>query len=204
MKNPDMDAVVFDLGNVLIPWNPRFLYRKLFQREDEMERFLADICTPAWNETFDSEREFAQGVAELASRHPEKTELIRAYSERWEEMLGDEIGENVGLLKEAKEGGARVFALSNWPAEKWPVAIRRYAFLSLFEDIVVSGHVRTRKPSPEIFRILLSRNRLIPERAVFIDDTPGHVKAAQALGFKGIRYESPAQLRAELERWGLP
>jgi len=205
MAGSRIEAVVFDLGNVLIPWNPRFLYRKLFGGDEaKMDWFLANVCTFAWNETFDSGRSFAEGVSELIAQFPQYADMIRAYDSRWEEMLGDPIEENVALLQDLKRAGHPVYALSNWPAGKFQIARRRCPFLSLFDGMVISGEVGFKKPSPEIFQLLLSKHKLDPGRCVFIDDTSGHVAAARSLGLNGIVYQSPVQLRQDLGRLGLP
>lgn len=205
MAGARADTVVFDLGNVLIPWNPRFLYRKLFRGDEKrVEWFLKNVCTTEWNETHDAGRAFANGVAELAGKHPEHRELIEAYAARWDEMLGEPIAENVALLEELKAAGRRVYALTNWPAEKFPVARSRCPFLQLFDGIVVSGKEGVRKPRPEIFGILVQRHDLDPERTVFIDDVLKNVEAARSLGFQAIKYDSPEQLRRALTELGLP
>ncbi len=205
MTSPAVDTVVFDLGNVLIPWDPRHLYRKLFQGDEaRVEWFLREICTAEWNETHDSGREFADGVAELVGRHPEHADAIRAYNERWDEMLGEPIAPNVALIGELQAAGRGVYGLTNWPAEKFPVALGRCPFLERFDGIVVSGREGVRKPSPEIFRLLMGRYGVVPERSAFVDDVERNVEAARALGFHGIRYESPESLREALTRLGLP
>lgn len=197
--------MVFDLGNVLIPWNPRLLYRKLFGGDEKrVEWFLKNICTTEWNETHDAGRAFSDGVAELVVKYPEHAEFIEAYSARWDEMLGEPIAGNVALLEDLKKAGRGVYALTNWPAEKFPVARSRCPFLKLFEGVVVSGEEGVRKPSSEIFGILVSRYDLDPERTVFIDDVQKNVDAARSLGFRGIRCESPEQLRRDLALLGLP
>jgi 2-haloacid dehalogenase len=200
-----MDTVVFDLGNVLIPWDPRFLYRKIFAGDEaRIERFLREICTTEWNETHDAGRAFADGVAELVGRHPEHADAIRAYAERWDEMLGEPIAPNVALLGELKDAGRGIYALTNWPEEKFPEAQARCPFLERFDGIVVSGREGVRKPSPAIFRLLVSRYGVVPERSVFVDDVERNVEAARALGFQGIRYETSDQLRRDLAALGLP
>jgi 2-haloacid dehalogenase len=198
------DAVVFDLGNVLIPWNPRNLYRKLFPDDEPgMERFLSSVCTVPWNETFDLGRPFSDGVAELVARHPAQADLIRAYDTRWEEMLGETIEENVRLMKELKAAGIPLYALSNWPMEKLP-AVRRRPFYALFDGAIISSEVGIKKPSPGIFELLIARFKLIPERTVFIDDSQANVEAARKLGIIDILYRDPASLRMELSELMIP
>jgi len=197
-------AIVFDLGNVLIPWNPRRLYRKIFKSEEEMEWFLANICTTPWNNMQDAGRDPADAIAELLPRHPDRADLIKAYYGRWDEMLGDPPEANVALLKEIKEKGCRLFALTNWPTGKFPAARAKLPELGLFDGVVVSSEVKMMKPSPGIFKFLLSRYGLDPAVTLFIDDTPAHIAAARALGINAIRYESPEQLRRELKAYNLP
>jgi len=205
MADIKIDSIVFDLGNVLIPWDPRFLFRKLFPGDESgMEQFIATVCTHGWNDTLDSDQTFAQGTAELIQRFPEKEALIRAYDERWEEMLGEPISENVALLTELSRKGWPLYALSNWSKEKFPIARTRFGFLSLFRDMVISGEVGVKKPDPAIFRILIERNSLNPARTVFIDDTAVHCETARSLGFAVIQHLSPSQLRSNLQKIGIP
>jgi 2-haloacid dehalogenase len=193
-------AVVFDLGGVLVDWDPRHLYRKLFDDEQEMEAFLAEVTTMEWNAQQDAGRALSEGVEELAARHPERRELIAAYYDRWLEMLGGPIEGTVDILRELHEGGVGLYALSNWSAETFPVARPMFPFLEWFDDIVVSGEVRMIKPDPRIFAHVLERFRLEPGSAVFVDDNAGNVSAAKHAGFIGIVFESPSQLRRALVR----
>ena len=204
MRGADVRAVVFDLGGVLIDWNPRHLYRKLFDGDAAaMEHFLATVCTPAWNEEQDSGRPFAEAVALLVARHPEQGELIAAYDRRWDEMLAGPIEGTVAILSELKARGTPLAALTNWSAEKFPVARRRFDFLAWFDAIVVSGEIGMRKPDPRIFRHLLERLRLPAGGALFIDDSAANVAAARALGMPALQFSAPAALRADLEALGL-
>lgn len=201
---PAIDAVIFDLGGVLIDWNPRHLYRKLFADEAEMERFLAEVCTPAWNLEQDRGRPWAQAIAELSARHPEKAELIAAYRGRWPEMLNGAIAGTVALLERLDEAGVPLFALTNWSAETWPHAEQLYPFLARFRAIVVSGRIGLVKPEPAIYRHALARFGLAPERTLFIDDSAGNVEGARAVGLNAIRFEGPESLARDLARFGLP
>src|SRR5256885_1372479 len=191
-------VVVFDLGGVLIQWNPRHLYRKLLPDEALMEEFLGTVCTQDWNERQDAGRSFAEAEAELIRHHPDKVDLIRAWCARFDEMIPGAIDEVVAILSELKDRGTPVYALSNWSAEPFAPQRRRFPFLSWFDGIVVSGHEGVIKPDPRIFELLLSRYSLKPEQAVFIDDNPANAAAASALGIHGIAYRSPDQLRSEL------
>jgi len=191
-------VIVFDLGGVLIDWNPRHLYRKLFDDEARMEWFLAEVCHAAWNEEQDRGRAFAVAVEEAAARHPDHRLLIAAYFERWDEMLAGPIEDAVAILEELKASGYELHALTNWSAETFPFARDRFAFLERFESILVSADVGLIKPDPRIFELLLARIGRTPAECVYIDDNPKNVAAAAALGLDAIAFEGAARLRAEL------
>jgi 2-haloacid dehalogenase len=204
MKAPRRRVVVFDLGGVLLEWNPRHLYRKLFAGDDAaMEAFLGSICTEAWNERQDAGRSFADGVAELLPRHPQHARLIEAFGARFDEMIPGAIDDSVALLHELKHAGVPVYALTNWSSETFPAQRQRFPVLALFDGIVVSGDEGVIKPDPRIFRILLERYDIAPEEAVFIDDNPRNAAAAHALGIHGIHFRSPELLRRELTALGI-
>jgi 2-haloacid dehalogenase len=197
-------AVVFDLGGVLLDWDPRHLYRRLIPDEAEMERFLRDVVSAAWNLEHDRGRSFAEGVALLTREHPDHADLIAAFHERWPEMLGGAIAGSVEILAELRASGARLLALTNWSAETWPIGRATFPFLAWFEAVIVSGEERLVKPDPAIFRILVDRHGLDPARTVFIDDLPANVAAASSLGFRAIRFTDAAALRRDLAAEGLP
>lgn len=203
MPAASLTAVVFDLGGVLIDWNPRYLYRKLFDDEAAMETFLTDVVSPEWNGRQDSGRTWAEAVEVLTREHPDKRDLIAAYWHRWQETLGDAIAPTVAILEELRDAGVRLYALSNWSAETFPVARPRYPFLDWFDGIVISGVEKIAKPDPAIFRHLLDRYRLDPATTVFIDDSEANVRAAAAEGMIALRFEDAATLRRELIRFGL-
>jgi len=204
MKAPRRRVVVFDLGGVLLEWNPRHLYRKLFAGDDAaMEAFLGSVCTEAWNERQDAGRSFADGVAELLPKYPQHARLIEAFGARFGEMIPGAIEDSVAVLHELKRAGVPVYALTNWSSETFPPQRQRFAFLALFDGIVVSGDEGVIKPDPRIFRILLERYGIAPGDAVFIDDVPANAAAAATLGIHGIHFRSPALLRAELATLGL-
>ena len=196
-------AVVFDLGGVLIDWDPRYLYRKLLDDEATVEEFLATVCTPEWNAEQDRGRPFAEGVAELVERHPVHAAAITAYHERWPEMLGGAVGGTVEVLAELRAAGVPVYALTNWSAETFGIARERFEFLEWFDGVLVSGEERMIKPDPAIFRLLLDRFGLDPGATFYIDDSPANVAAADRIGFDAVRFTSPAQLRRDLEARGL-
>jgi 2-haloacid dehalogenase len=196
-------AVVFDLGGVLIDWDPRHLYRKLLADEAAVEEFLATVCTPEWNAEQDRGRPFAEGVAELVERHPVHAAAITAYHERWTEMLGGDIGGTVELLAELRATGVALYALTNWSAETFGIARERFEFLSWFDGVLVSGEERIIKPDPAIFRLLLDRFGLDPQATFYVDDSPVNVAAARELGFDAVRFTEPERFRRDLETRGL-
>jgi 2-haloacid dehalogenase len=193
-----IDTVIFDLGGVLVDWNPRNLYRKLFDDEKSMERFLADVCTSEWNEQQDAGRPFSVATAMLRARYPEHAELIDAFWLRWEETLGDANDETIALLVELKTRGLRLYALTNWSHETFPVARRRFPFLDQFEGIVVSGEEKLIKPDPAIYQRLLQRYHVEPTRALYIDDAHKNVLAAEALGMHAWHFRDARGLRKHL------
>ena len=195
-------TVVFDLGGVLIDWNPRYLYKKLFKDPVKMEAFLTNVVGHDWNATFDAGRPFEEGVRDLVKQHPEQAEMIAAYHTRWAEMLGDAIDGTVTILKELKPN-YRLLALSNWSAETFPFARKRFEFLKDFETILVSGEEKLIKPDPKFYQLLETRHQVNPKDAVFIDDVQKNIDAAKALGYNAILFKDPAQLRAELRAFNL-
>jgi 2-haloacid dehalogenase len=197
-------AVVFDLGGVLIDWDPRYLYRKLLADEAAVEEFLATVCTQEWNAEQDGGRPFAEGIAELVERHPEHAAAIAAYRERWPEMLGGDIPGAVALLADLRAAGVPLYALTNWSAETFGYARERFEFLDWFSGVVVSGEERMVKPDPRIFRLLLDRFGLAPDATLFVDDSPANVAAARELGLDAVRFRDPDRLRRDLRARGLP
>ena len=189
---------MFDLGGVLIDWDPRYLYRKLLDDEAAVEEFLATVCTPAWNDEQDRGRPFAEGVAELVARHPAHAAAITAFHERWAEMLGGAVDATVEVLAELRAAGVPVYALTNWSAETFGIARERFEFLEWFDGVLVSGEERMIKPDPAIFRLLLERFGLDPEPTFYVDDSELNVAAADRLGFDAVRFTTPAQLRRDL------
>lgn len=197
-------AVVFDLGGVLIDWDPRHLYRSLFDGDEAaMETFLATVCTPEWNRQQDAGRPWFEAIATLIAEHPEQRDLIEAYWERWPETLGDAIRPTVEVLAELHEAGVPLYALSNWSAETFPVARPRYPFLDWFDGIVISGEVRVSKPDRRIYEALLERHGLDAGAILFVDDVAENIAAAEALGIRSIRFTDAPALRRELVGLGL-
>ena len=195
--------VVFDLGNVLIDWNPRYLYRKLLPNEAEVERFLNEICTDEWNVRMDAGLPMAEGIAEKVQEFPEHETLIRAWWERWPEMLGEPLAETVEILQELQNAGTPLYVLSNWSADTYPLAEPSFPFLGWFRGKVISGEVKMKKPDPKIYQHLLERFGLEPSQTVFIDDKSANVAAANVEGIRGLVFTGAAKLRADLGQMGL-
>lgn len=199
-------TILFDLGGVLIDWDPRHLYRKLFPGDpDGMERFLAEICTPEWNHALDAGGDWDGAVADLVARFPAQRALIEAFRDRWPETLGGPISGTVTLLRALLDQGRPVYALTNWAAPTFALArtLPPYAFLGWFKGIVVSGEERIAKPDPRIWQIVLDRFGLSAPDVLFIDDSPRNVAAAAQLGFAATQFTSPEALRKDLLAHGL-
>ncbi len=198
-------TIIFDLGNVLIGWQPRELYRKVFATEAEVDYFLNNIATLEWNEKQDAGRTIAEGTEELVARHPEFEREIRIYYDRWTETITGPIEGTVDILKELHASGQyRLLGLTNWSHELFPWARKTFPFLGLFEEIMVSGEVKLQKPDPAIYRLLHDTYDLNGyHECVFIDDSLRNVKAARAEGLDTIHFQNPDQLRRELIQRGL-
>lgn len=198
-----IEAVIFDLGGVLIDWNPRYLYRSLFDDERSMETFLSTVTTPDWNARQDLGRPFADGIAELVDAFPEHADLIAAYRARWDEMLAGEIEGATDLLEELFDADVPLYGLTNWSAETFPVARQRFPWLGRFRGVVVSGEEGIGKPDPRIFELLLSRFGLHAGRTLFVDDLQVNIDAAERHGFQTLRFTGIERLRAHLAVEGL-
>jgi 2-haloacid dehalogenase len=196
-------VVVFDLGGVLLDWNPRYLYRKLLPDEAALEEFLGRVCTQAWNEQQDAGRPLAEATAALCAEHPDRAELIRCYYERWDEMMAGALDDSVAVLDDLDRRGVPLYALTNFSAETFRIARRRFPFLGRFRAIVVSGEERLLKPDPRLYRVLLDRHAIEPSEAVFVDDSRPNVLAARALGMIAVHFRGADPLRRELTALGL-
>ena len=202
--NTPLPALIFDFGGVLLDWNPRYLYRKLFPGDEPgMERFLAEVGFCEWNPKQDAGRPFSEAVAELCARYPHYCELIRAYDERFTETVSGAITGTVDILYRLHQAGYPLYGLSNWSAEKFRLVRPCYAFLDRFQDMVISGEVGVIKPDPRIFHLLLQKVARPAEQCLLIDDSPANIAAAASLGFQTIRFQDPAQLASELSARGL-
>jgi len=199
MDHTSISTIIFDLGGVLIDWNPRYLYRKIFKTEQAIDFFLEHICPYHWNEEQDAGRSWQEGIEERVRLFPQYTAEIQAYHSRWPEMLGNEISENVDLLRRAaKNPSLQTLALTNWSAETFPIAQERFSFLSLFDGIVVSGVEKVKKPDPKIFEIMIERFALNPKACLFIDDNLHNIQTANNLGFKTVHFTQGTSLHHNL------
>jgi 2-haloacid dehalogenase len=199
--NPTMiDSIIFDLGGVLIDWNPEHLYKKIFNDEKEMKKFLSEVCTNDWNEEQDAGRTLAEATSVLVEQFPDHADNINAYYSRWTEMLGGVIEGTVEIFKRLKEKNEyKIYALTNWSAETFPIAQQRYELLTWFDGIVVSGTEKMRKPTAAFYQLLLDRYNIEPAKALFIDDNKRNIDAAIDMGIKAIHFINPDQLKQELE-----
>ncbi len=204
MSELKFDAVIFDLGGVLIDWNPRYLYNKIFDDDEKVTWFLENVCTSEWNDQQDAGRSFDEATEELITRHPEWEVPIRAWYGRWQETIGGPIEGTVEILRQIRDAGnVRLYALTNWSSETFPWALANFEFLHWFEGIVVSGVEKTRKPFPGFYRVLFERYNLAPGRALFIDDNLRNVKGAEEVGLHAVAFRDPIDLRAQLTRLGI-
>ena len=195
--------VIFDLGGVLIDWDPRRAYRQLGGTEDEIGHFLERVATSAWNHQFDAGRPFAEGIAERKAQFPDHADWLDAWWSAWPEMLVGAKDETVAILAELKARGTPVTALTNWSAETFPIARARFPFLDTFEHVTVSGAVGLAKPDPAIFHRHAADAGVEPAEALFIDDTAANVEVARQLGFHAHAFTTAAALRDELSAYDL-
>jgi 2-haloacid dehalogenase len=195
----EIKNIIFDFGGVLVDWNPEYLYHQLFDNKQEMEFFLTRICNAEWNMLQDAGRSLKKATEELLKKYPDYDEMIRMYYDNWEVMLKGEIHHNSMLINPLKELNYRLFGLTNWSAETFPIAYHRFSFFKEFEGIVVSGIEKTVKPDKKIFRILLNRYQIHPEDSLFIDDNINNIKTADELGFRTIHVIENMNLKNSLE-----
>lgn len=194
-----VETIIFDLGGVLVDWNPLYLYNKVFDTQKEADQFIANVCDLHWNEQQDGGRTIAEGTALLIQKHPTWESHIRMYYDRWEEMLRGPIQGTVEILTALyNKKNHRLLALTNWSAETFPTALKNYAFLSYFEGILVSGEEKLKKPDARIYQLILDRYSVDPTTSIFIDDNLRNVEAAIRCGIQSIHFKSPEQLRIEL------
>ena len=196
-------TVVFDIGNVLLRWDPRNLYRKLFDDEAQMEWFLSTVCTNQWNLEQDRGRDWDEAVALLVKDYPDHEPAIRAFHHRWEETVSGVFEENVALLDRLRKAGVPTYCITNFSGAKFVVAQQKYPFLAGFDGTIVSGDERLLKPDPAIYNLLLSRYGLDAGECIFIDDSKANVDGARSVGMQAIHYVPPMDLAAELRRHGI-
>lgn len=195
----NIKAIIFDYGNVLLEWNPRFVYRDYFNNEAEMERFLQEVNFMEWNAQQDKGRSFAEGVTALSKEFPQHAHLIQAYHDHWKDSIGNVHWGTVEIMRQLKDTGYPLYGLSNWSAENFPYAREKYNFFDLLDDMVISGAVGYIKPEPEIYQILLEKIGQPAQACLFIDDALPNIEQAQKLGINTIHYQSSEQLRLELQ-----
>ncbi len=202
MKNHPIETIVFDLGGVLIDWNPRYLFRSIFKdRESDMEYFLTMVCNQEWNEKQDAGRSFAAAELEVVKKFPQFKSEIEIYFKRWNETLGKQIDGSVKILEQiAAKNEHQLLALSNWSAETFHFARKKFEFLKIFEVILVSGEEKLIKPDPRFFNLLVERHRVVPQNTIFIDDVEKNIRGAEMLGFQTIHFQNPGQLQDRLNQ----
>ena len=200
-----IDTIIFDLGGVLIDWNPEYVYLEVFKGDREkMQWFFDNICTHDWNENQDAGYPLNKATEERVALFPEHEDHIRMFYGRWEEMLGEAIEGTVDILKELIDTKQfKIVALTNWSHETFPIALETFDFLHWFEGILVSGEEKTRKPFKDIYDLTLSRFDIKAENALFIDDNLRNVNAAKELGINAIRFQNPDLLREELKAFDI-
>ena len=202
-KVPPINAVVFDVGGVLIDWDPRYLYRKIIAEEATMERFLAEVCTPQWHSQHDVGASYADTIPALVAANPEWETEVRAWSERFAEMYGGSFDGTVALLRDLHEREIPLFASTNWGAESWAAITARYEFFGWFDGALVSGEVGIAKPDPAFFDLLVETFSLEPETTLYVEDNVTNLQAAGRRGFATHAFVSPGALAADLRRLGL-
>ena len=194
--------IVFDFGGVLVDWNPEYLFKDVFSDRSELDYFLENICTPDWNEEQDAGRSLSEAIRTLQERHPKYQDEIRLYYDEWTTMLGGPIQQNVALLKPLK-ANYRLFGLTNWSAETFPIAYDLYPLFGEFEGIVISGRERVAKPDSRIYLLLLERYGLAATECLFIDDSARNIQAATELGFRTLHLNTDVCLKEELKQLGI-
>ncbi|GAA1122870.1 HAD-IA family hydrolase [Kribbella jejuensis] len=198
------DAVVFDIGGVLLDWSPTYLYADLIPDEEERTHFLTNVATPAWNHKQDEGRPWAEAVAELKSLHPEHAEWIEAYDTGWLKMVKGVFEDTAAVLTELQPAGVPTYALTNFSAEKWEIAKDAFGVLRHFDGEIVSGVEKIAKPDEKIYRILIERFGLDPARTFYTDDMAYNVDGARAVGLDAEVFTGASDLRAQLRDRGLP
>ena len=199
--NSKIDTIIFDLGGVLVDWNPKYLYEKIFDSQEEVEWFLNNVCTSDWNIEQDAGRTIEEANALKIAEFPDYEKFINMFYERWDEMFSGLIQESVKIQQKLiADKNYKVYALTNWSAEKWELGKQLFPFFNDFEDVVVSGQENTRKPFDDIYQLILKRYSIIPENSVFIDDNFENTLGSSRNGIHSIHFKSPEQLKSDLKK----
>jgi 2-haloacid dehalogenase len=188
-------VLIFDLGGVVLDWNPRHLFRTLIPDEAEREWFLTEVCSPAWNAQMDAGKPSAEAVAELSAEYPEHANLIRAFWDQWPTMLGGLVPGMAGLLADLAADGRDLYAITNFNGEVWPVTQELFPVLSCFSDVIVSSLAGLTKPDRAIFDLALRRFGVAARDCLFIDDVAANVAGARAAGIAAVQFTSAPALR---------
>ena len=199
----NIKAIIFDFGNVLLEWNPWYVYRRHFDSEEAMKEFFREVDFAGWNAQQDKGRTFKEGVADHSRKFPQHAHLFQAYHDHWKDSIGDAITGAVDILKRLKRAGYPLYGLSNWSAERFPFAREKYNFFELFDDMVISADVRSVKPEPEIYNLMLEKIGRPASECLFIDDSLANIEQAKKMGFVTIHFTSPEQLEDELTHLGI-
>lgn len=199
--NSQIKAIIFDFGNVLLEWDPRYVYQRFFPNDAEgLERFLHEVNFMEWNSLQDKGRPFTEGVAALSQEFPHYSDLIQAYHDHWTDSVRDPILGTIEIMKQVKQAGFPIYGLSNWSAETFPYVRQKHDFFDLLDDMVISGEVGHVKPHPEIFQLLLDRIGRPANECLFIDDGLANIQQAQGLGFATVHFQSPERLAETLRQ----
>ncbi|UZF92088.1 HAD family hydrolase [Bosea sp. NBC_00550] len=196
-------TVVFDVGNVLLRWDARLIYRALIPDPERLDWFMQNVCTMAWNIEQDRGRSWEEAVASLVAEHPEWEREIKAYDERWHDSIPEVITGSVAVLEELKARGDSVYAITNFSREKWAECLIRFPFLQSFDGVVVSAHEQLLKPDPAIYEVLFGRYGLNAGDCIFVDDSEKNIVAARDVGMQAVHFVEPIDLRSELRGLGV-
>lgn len=204
MTTQNITAIILDYGNVLIEWNPRYVYDRYFPNDPQgMENFFHEVDFMGWNAKQDKGRTFNEGVADLSAQFPHHAHLIQAYHDHWKDSIGAAYWGTVEIMKQLKQAGYPLYGLSNWSAETFPYARAKYEFFDLFDDMVISGAVGYVKPEPEIYHIMLKKIGRPAQECLFIDDSLPNIHQANKMGFTTIHFESSEKLKMDLKSLGI-
>ena len=198
-KSSQIDTIVFDLGGVLIDWNPRYLFAKIFSSKDEMEYFLTEVCSPVWNARQDAGRTFKEAIREIELKYPKYKDHAQIYFDRWPETLGSAIDGTVKILRQVKSRGYKVVALSNWAEETFHFAESRFDFLKEFDELFISGRIKMIKPEARFYELVEKKRNAQPSQLIFIDDLSLNTEAAKNRGWSALQFKGPEKLELDLK-----